>query len=131
MVFKFIANPRLKYFWATIFFGWAAVILVLSVLPTNEMIKKSNEGSTFRWDYLEHFGVFVIFAMLYGFWRSSVREPVKRHLLYFLVLGSVYASFTEVIQLWIAGRTFNPFDLLFNLAGVLGGMAVTRAYIFK
>jgi VanZ family protein len=131
MVSKLFSNPSLKYFWATGFFGWAAVIMALSVLPTNELIKKSNEGSSFRWDYLEHFGVFVIFALLFGFWRSSLFTQRNRELLWFLVLGGVFAAFTEVIQLWVAGRTFNPLDLLFNLGGLLIGMAITRIYIFK
>ncbi|MDF1573522.1 MAG: VanZ family protein [Bacteroidales bacterium] len=131
MASKFLANPGLKYFWAAGFFSWATLILVLSVLPTNEMIKKSNEDSTFRWDYLEHFGVFVVFALLFGFWRSSTTGEMNRELLYFLIMGSIYASFTEVVQLWIDGRTFNPLDLLFNLLGLLIGIVITRIYILK
>jgi VanZ family protein len=36
-------------------------------------------------------------------------------------LGMMLAAGTEVLQLWVPHRAFNPMDLLFNVSGVVAG----------
>jgi VanZ family protein len=121
-----------KYFWTVSFFGWTALILVLSVIPTNKLIEDSNDPNDFRWDYVEHFGVFVVFAVLFGLWRgSSKTNNRKMELFWFVLPGAAYAVFTEVLQIWVEGRTYNPVDMYLNLGGFILGIIVVRKFILR
>lgn len=117
--------------WAIAFFGWSAILLVLAVLPSGGVIKKSNEDTSFRLDYLEHFLVFVFFSLLYGLWRRKILTDKNKELVFLLLFGGMFAAFDEAVQLFVDSRTFNPVDLLFNMCGLLVGAAITRIYIFK
>lgn len=119
-----------KYFWATAFFGWALILIVLSIISTSSLIEESNDPDKFRWDYLEHFGVFVVFGVLFGFWRRTMKGAKTKELLYFLLLGSVFASCTELLQLFVDGRTFNPVDMILNVAGVGIGTVIVRKWMW-
>ena len=122
MVFKgFVA----RYFWMTAFFGWAALLIVLSVIPTSGILETDDKQSSFRMDYLIHFGVFFVFSMLYGLWRLMGPKPKKRQeLLLFLGAGTIYAIATELLQHFVEGRTVNPLDALLNLAGLYAGATI-------
>lgn len=111
-----------KYFWLALFCGWSVFILVLSVIPANEILQKSNEEGNFRWDYLEHFVAFFLLAVIFGFWRKSTRAKNNKAIFTFIFLGLIYACITEIVQVGIPGRSFNPVDLLFNIAGILTGI---------
>lgn len=111
-----------KYFWMTAFFGWAVLLIVLSVIPTSGLIETDDEKSSFRLDYLIHFGVFFVFSMLYGLWRlMGPMQKRRQELLLFLGAGTVYAIVTELLQHFVEGRSVNPLDALLNLAGLYAG----------
>lgn len=131
MVFKSKNTQLFRYFWTIAFFGWAAILLILSVLPSTDIITQTNEASRFRLDYLEHFIVFMIFGLLFGFWRRDLLQSRNRETHFFLFFGGIYAASTELVQIVIESRSFNPADLYFNLGGLLLGTAITRIYIFK
>ncbi len=131
MVFKLKHTRLLQYFWTTAFFGWAAILLILSVLPSNDIVRQTNEATRFRLDYPEHFIVFMIFGLLFGFWRRELLHSRNREILFFLLFGGLYAASTELVQIAIESRSYNPADLYFNLGGLLLGAAITRIYIFK
>lgn len=130
MDFKLKSEKAYSYFWAIAFFGWSAILMVLAVLPSNELFQKGNKESWLRIDYMEHFLVFLFFALLFGLWRRKILSSKNREILLFMLFGGMYAAINETIQLFIASRTFNPFDLWFNLVGLLLGAAITRIYIF-
>lgn len=127
----------INYFWAAAFFGWAVIILVLSIIPTSGLIEESNDPDNFRWDYVEHFGVFVLFAVLFGLWRRGRLGCGVRGAGYRLrvagcwVPGAGYAVFTEVLQIWVDGRTFNPVDMYFNLGGFVVGLLISYKFILR
>ncbi len=120
-----------KYFWPTAFFGWAVVLVILSIIPTSSFIYKSNDPDKFRWDYVEHFGVFVVFGILFGLWRRKLSTNKNREFIWFLIMGSIYAASTEVLQLFVDGRTFNPIDLYMNLGGLMLGTLITYRYLIR
>ena len=121
-----------KYFWATVFFGWAIAIFIGSVMPTSGFEPKNGSKSDFRWDYLIHFMVFFILALLFGYLRSAkVYRNIKKEVIWFLIAGSGYAVLTECIQLFIVSRTFNPLDLMYNVLGVLTGTLLAWLFIMK
>ncbi len=113
------------YFRMTAFFGWAALLLIVSVIPTDSLPAAGNDESSFRLDYLIHFGVFVVYAWLYGYWRLPWLVQKKRQELFlFLGSGTLYALTTELLQYFIESRTVNPLDMLLNLAGLYIGMTI-------
>lgn len=121
-----------KYFWQAAFLGWAALIFVLSIIPSSGLIEKSNDKETFRWDYVEHFGVFVVFTILFGMWaRKHDNNRRRKELIIFLAAGGIYAAATELIQLFIESRSYNPVDLVFNLIGLIIGLVIVKNYVFK
>lgn len=118
---KILRNPLL---WKIIFYAWIIAILVLTSLPYSGEVEK-YATSEFRWDYLQHFifyaGLSVLFYLAYG---SSIRKESRKRLWFFLLAGLLFATLTEVHQLIIPGRAFNPVDLGLNMAGILIGFPI-------
>jgi VanZ family protein len=122
----------IKYFWAIVFFGWAIVILISSMIPTTGIEPKSDNESGLRLDYLIHLFVFIVLSLLFGFWRRDIAAiQKKKEILRFLAGGTVYAGLTEGVQLFIDGRSFNPIDLFFNVLGILAGTLLAWLLIIK
>jgi VanZ family protein len=69
-------------------------------------------GTPFRLDYLEHFGIFFILGMLYIVARYKYNINV-------VILLTIYAVLVEFVQIIIPGRTFNPWDFIYNLIGLI------------
>ena len=111
-------------FWGILFIAWSILIIVFSVIPNDSLAKMGIDNSGFRWDYLEHFGVFVLFSTLYLQWR--IADPVKKRIWGLIIIGVVFAASTELFQLFIQSRSFNYLDLLFNIAGLPIGAIVIR-----
>ena len=125
-------NRIKKYFWATAFFGWAIAIFMGSVMPTSGIEPKIGSEDGIRWDYPMHFIVFFILALLFGYWRIGLfADNRRREITWFLIAGAVYAVLTESIQLFIASRSFNPLDLIYNVLGVLTGTLLAWLFIMK
>jgi VanZ family protein len=116
------SDKLINLFWSAAFFGWTVLLLIASVIPTTGLEPEGGSKSDFRWDYPLHFIVFLILPLLFIYWRNSTGAGNrKRELTWFLLAGTIYAGFTEVIQLFIEGRSFNPVDLLYNILGVITG----------
>lgn len=114
---------EIKYLPAILFFGWAFLILIFSVVPNSNLQPPSQDDSGFRWDYLQHGGVFFVLSILFGFWKCiQQRICTRKVIMIFAGIGLLYAFFTEVLQLFIESRTFNPLDILFNGLGLILGI---------
>lgn len=114
------------------FIGWAIAIFIGSVIPTTGFEPASSRESNFRWDYPLHFLVFLILALLFGYWRGAkVIRNIKKEVTWFLIAGSGYAVLTESIQLFIESRSFNPLDLIYNVLGVLSGTLLAWLFITR
>jgi VanZ family protein len=60
---------------------------------------------------------------LIGQWKGLnlfTLNPLIKFILVILLLATV----TEVVQLWVPQRSFNEFDLVANVSGVVVGVAV-------
>jgi VanZ family protein len=101
---------------------WIIAIFILSVIPMNQNTKIEIGGTPFRLDYFEHFGVFFILGLLYVL-SSMMFLPKRWNEIAILI---VYAIVTETIQLTIPGRTFNPWDLAYNILGFIVGCVLTN-----
>lgn len=109
--------------WGVLFIVWTSLIILFSVLPGDGMMKLGKEDSGFRWDYLEHLSVFIMFSILYLQWRKN--DPVKMRLAGLAITGLFFAAGTEAFQLFIQSRSFNYIDLLLNIAGLPTGLVFT------
>ncbi len=105
-----------RLIWGILVTTWSALIIVLSVIPSDGLTKIGLDNSEFRWDYLEHFGVFILFAILYLQWRKT--DLLKKQIAGLIIIGILLATSTELFQLFIQSRSFNYLDLLCNIAGL-------------
>lgn len=107
--------------------AYAMAIMVLSVAPTN-FNKQVNLSGTWvlriRSDYLLHMLLFLPWMILIS-WRWKEKQDAK-FFLKALAAGLMLAAFSEMIQLGVPGRAFNPVDLLANWSGVVIGALVVK-----
>lgn len=104
-----------------IFWFWLTLLVVVSVLPSlpNNEFKGS---SPFRPDYLFHFGAHFVLVALFLWWKYGL--PFYRDvsmLSVSLAALLAVAVLTELVQKFIPGRTYNIWDMVYNLLGVLLG----------
>jgi VanZ family protein len=113
-----------------LFFTWLVLILVVSSIPglPNPNIELGDR--IFRSDYLIHWAEYTILSGLFILWRGGEKRkvPVKTSLMA-LGLGFLVAAFDETHQLWIPGRMFNPFDMVYNFLGVVSGILLAILYL--
>lgn len=125
-----LKKETLRTFWGILFVGWSIAIIILSLIPDEELARMGVDNERFRWDYIQHFAVFMLLAMIYLIWRKD-DAGVKRISIMLIVCISL-ASISEFSQLLIPSRNFNYIDLLCNLAGLpFGILAVRLLYTFR
>ena len=120
---KILRNPR---FWFLLLWFWIVTLLVLTSIPGGKGPEKFS-GSNFRWDYLEHFSFYLLLPVFYFPGRRNLSgERNFKTLIIPLLAGVAFCILTEVIQLWVPGRAFNPVDMALNISGLLIGIPVGR-----
>lgn len=109
-----------KKLFKVLFWLWGLIIFILSSLPNIPTQKINIWDEPFRLDYLEHFGVFAIWGTFFIIWNSSSAGVFGIRKYYRAIMGLIiFACADEIHQIWIPGRTFNPLDLIYNVAGLL------------
>ncbi|NLN31002.1 MAG: VanZ family protein [Bacteroidales bacterium] len=110
--------------------GYLAVLLT-TLVPIREIsldkIFLGPEVFNIRLDHLLHFAVYFLICLYY------LVGQLKRISLFsvnpfpkFVRLILILAVATELIQLWVPDRTFNMFDMLSNVIGLVAGVGVIR-----
>jgi VanZ family protein len=115
-----------KYlFWS----GYVAVLITSLVrIPGNINRVELGVGNIkVHLDQLLHFCVYFLICIYYfaGKWRGLTLFNTNA-LRKFIIVTVLLASVTEVVQLWIPVRTFNPMDWMANISGVILGLGVGR-----
>jgi len=114
-----------KKLFKVLFWVWGLIIFILSSLPNIPKQEIDIWDEPFRLDYLEHFGVFAIWASLFVIWRmKDIGSFSMKNHLWFMMGTILFAALDEIHQIWIPGRTFNPLDLIYNVLGLLMGYLV-------
>jgi len=120
-----------------LFIAYALIILVLHVIPIGSGdINALNqiEIGILRFDYILHALVFVpwavIIRLVYGinFWEVSGKAFL------WLFAGILFAATAEYIQYFLPYRSFNIYDVMGNVTGVIIGASVffwKKDYITK
>jgi VanZ family protein len=107
----------------TIFWLLYLALLIYTFMPVSGNLSGSKAMSLIRMDYFLHFMVYFLFCLYYLF-GQKLRMPLFRDksLLKFVIAVFFLASVTEILQIRVPGRTFNPFDWIANVAGLASGV---------
>lgn len=112
-----------KYIYKTAFFAALITVLLISSIPDiSAKTAVDTEGSGFRFDYLFHFLAYATITFLY----TRAYRPTW----YGILLIIVFAALEELHQHWIPGRTVNPIDFGFDVAG-LGMVALVCWFWYR
>jgi VanZ family protein len=112
-----------KTFWQGIFWGWAILIVFLTSMPKNPEIIHQKKDALIRFDYLEHIFFFGILSVLhYMAYLTTSGHTTKIKIYLWLIAGLLFASLTEIYQILIPGRGYNPVDLGLNISGLIIGI---------
>jgi VanZ family protein len=113
-----------------IFWTGYLTVLITALLPIKGSLNKIHIGPELfhiRLDHLLHLIVYFLICMYYLFGlRIGFALFVKNSLLKFVLIILFLATITEIIQLWVPIRSFNVFDLVSNVAGVIIGVGVVK-----
>lgn len=119
-----------KQLFKILFWLWGLTIFVLSSLPNIPTQKINIWNEPFRLDYLEHFGVFAIWGAFFIIWKTDSKGVFILKKYIWAILGLIiFACADEIHQIWIPGRTFNPLDLIYNVAGLLVSYALILFFL--
>jgi glycopeptide antibiotics resistance protein len=107
--------------------SYVLAIMVLSVVAINSN-KQINLSSTWvlsiRSDYLLHTLLFIPWMVLIS-WRWNKMKGAG-FFIKAMGAGLLLATVSEVIQLFIPARAFNPVDLLANCIGIMIGALIMK-----
>jgi len=119
---------RYRILFAILFFTWLASLLVLTYFPDLPEMKIRVRDEWFRLDYLGHLGFYAGLAIFFIIWRTGWRAKIQRRIIIWSILiGLILGFATEFSQRAIPGRSFNPFDIMYNCIGILIGIAMVYA----
>jgi len=97
---------------------WVTAILVIPTLLPINFPRFKCLGITIHTDYLVHVVLFVLLVI------SLKIVGIKTSSIGILILLLVASALAEVWQLYIPHRTFNTYDLISNIIGVVIGYGV-------
>lgn len=103
-----------------LFWAWLVFIIIMTLIPKLPVDTDSGKGFI-RLDYLVHFGVFGILGFFLGIWKLD-KIAKKKKLIFIFLFGLLFAYFTEFLQVFIEGRTYNIFDFYYNGIGFVIGL---------
>ena len=111
------------------FWFWFILVTVLSVIPGTPKSRVSVWGLEFRMDYIEHLVVYFILGLLFVKRKKEIVNERNVIKVLYLLMWMIFAIATEFVQKFISGRSFNPNDMYYNLAGIILGLSMTTVYI--
>ncbi|MCV9388119.1 VanZ family protein [Reichenbachiella ulvae] len=108
--------------------GWTGTILFL-------LLGKSDGSESWihlipYHDKIAHFGIFFIWAALLFLSIFSL-ERVKKAMLSSFAAIVAFAALTEILQLFVEGRSADPADFAADLAGGLSAVFLTKFWKMK
>jgi len=118
---------RINILFYALYWFYVCLLVLVSINPKGGLQDVSIFDREFRVDYLLHglafmfLPILVIVATKKQMWSSKG--------LFLLGISILLAVGTEFMQLLVSGRTFNPFDITSNLAGVAIGIFIASLYV--
>lgn len=105
--------------WGLLFFIlYALIVVLLNMLPLT-FAEKINETfiGEFRLDYFTH-------ALIFLPWSSFRCLFFKRKKIFWFSVGFIFALSIEGVQYFLIYRSFNWYDMIFNVVGLILGYIV-------
>lgn len=98
---------------------WIIALTSVYLLPSfsTETIKE-NLQLEFRFDYLLHVSAFCFTGILFFFGRK------RRFILFCILFFGAYSYGMELLQKYHFSRTFNKYDILSNIVGLILGWII-------
>lgn len=110
-----------KKIYRVVFWISLLALLAVSSFPANNLNQTiNNPDQTIRLDYVLHFTAYLLLGVL-----AFIAYKPSYKLLLLVVL---FALIEEVHQYWIPFRTLNPYDFLFDVAGLIASYAAIKFY---
>ena len=120
-----------KKLWVSLFWGWMALIIVLTAMPYNPDHIVKDRDYWVRPDYLEHISFYIILALLFvPYFLNRGKSNSYFSLILWVITGILFAAITEFYQLYIPNRAFNYWDMFLNMGGILIGLLL-GFYLFR
>ena len=113
------------------FWSLFLLIIVLSIIPSSSDVLKSDKDYGVRLDYAIHFTIYFLLVVFYALWRVDKQPGRLTTNILLIIIALVYAAANEFLQLYVPSRSFNPVDMIFNIAGVLLGIFVNYFVILR
>lgn len=113
--------------YAKLFWIWLAILLLINTIPLGDSANRVLKGTrfVFRLDYLVHSLTFLAFSGIFLLARLNGQLVfVTRPVLKYVVVVIPAAILFELIQYLLPYRSFNPLDLIYNLAGTVLGLGL-------
>ena len=108
------------------FYAWLIALLILSYYPKLPTTKIEIGDEIIRLDYIGHLIFYAVLIVLFLLWKAdSEFKTSKRIFIFSLLVGLIFASINEILQLFIPERTFNPLDMIYNCLGIILGALFT------
>jgi VanZ family protein len=119
----FISRP--VRFYRNLFWGWLALILLISSLPYINTPNVKMIGIEFRTDHILHWFQYTTLAFLMISWQYRKNPAFFKNIIFYtLFLGLLLAAADEYHQLLIPGRSFTYADMISNGLGVVTGVLI-------
>jgi VanZ family protein len=116
--------------WTIVFYFWLVALWVLSFIPLPVKDRQEDDLTIIRLDYLEHFFLFLLIPVFYFLASRAKMEKITPIISIHFLAGVLFVSVTELQQLFIVSRAFNPVDLFLNIAGYFSGIFLMK-YLFS
>lgn len=120
----------LQKLYKSVFWLGYLTVLITAFIPVVGSFNRVHIGHglfKIRLDHLLHVAAYFLICMYYLFGQRKGLILFKKHSLYkFILLILLLATVTEVVQLWVPARAFNPFDLLANVVGLMIGVMIIK-----
>jgi len=111
-----------------VYFFWIYLssLFILNVIPDVPTPEITTGDEWIRMDYVIHFIFYFVGGILVFQYQ---RHKTNQNMFAIICIAILYAGISELLQLWIPGRTFNPVDLFYNILGINAGLLLPA--IFK
>lgn len=99
----------------------SALIVIAVIIPGRDLPDVNIGG----YDKLIHVGMFAVWAIAV---RYDFRSRASRYIAIF-ICGMLFSLFTEILQLFVEGRSFDPYDMMADGLGLIVGLALSGIVI--
>lgn len=118
-----------------IFWSGYFAVLITAFLPLSINVDKIKFGPDvfeIRLDHMLHFGAYFLISMYYLYGKIKGLRLFRNDSTFsFLAVTIFLATLTEVVQIWVPVRSFNVFDGVANVTGLMAGIGVYKIVIGK